>query len=83
MLIAALMELGKLNRQEIAALVGVAPWDRVSGKWIGKAHIFGGRRDVRCVLYYGSLLGLSHLGFCTTIETTGQSVQSRTDCLYA
>ncbi len=51
MLIAALPELGQLNRQEIAALAGVAPWDRSSGKWDGKAHIFGGRKDVRCALY--------------------------------
>lgn len=51
MLIAALPELGKLNRQEIAALAGVAPWDRSSGKYQGKAHIFGGRKDVRSALY--------------------------------
>ena len=51
MLIANLPELGKLNRQEIAALVGVAPWVRSSGKYEGKAHIFGGRKDVRSVLY--------------------------------
>ena len=51
MLIANLPELGKLNRQEIAALVGVAPWDRSSGKYDGKAHIFGGRKDVRSALY--------------------------------
>ena len=51
MLIANLPELGKLNRQEIAALAGVAPWDRSSGKYDGKAHIWGGRKDVRSVLY--------------------------------
>jgi len=51
MLIANLPELGKLNRQEIAALAGLAPWDRSSGKYDGKAHIFGGRKDVRSVLY--------------------------------
>ena len=51
MLIANLPELGSLNRQQIAALVGLAPWDRSSGKWDGKAHIFGGRKDVRSVLY--------------------------------
>jgi transposase len=51
MLIANLPELGKLNRQEIAALAGVAPWDRSSGKYDGKAHIFGGRKDVRSILY--------------------------------
>jgi len=51
MLIANLPELGKLNRQEIAALAGLAPWDRSSGKSDGKAHIWGGRKDVRSVLY--------------------------------
>ena len=51
MLIANLPELGTLNRQEIAALAGVAPWDRSSGKSDGKAHIWGGRKDVRSVLY--------------------------------
>jgi len=51
MLIANLPELGQLNRQEIAALVGLAPWDRSSGKYDGKAHIWGGRKDVRSVLY--------------------------------
>jgi transposase len=51
MLIANLPELGTLNRQEIAALAGVAPWDRSSGKYAGKAHIWGGRKDVRSVLY--------------------------------
>jgi transposase len=51
MLIANLPELGTLNRQEIAALAGVAPWDRSSGKYDGKAHIWGGRKDVRSVLY--------------------------------
>lgn len=51
MLIANLPELGSLNRQQIAALAGLAPWDRSSGKYVGKAHIFGGRKDVRSVLY--------------------------------
>lgn len=51
MLIANLPELGILNRQEIAALAGVAPWDRSSGKYDGKMHIWGGRKDVRSVLY--------------------------------
>jgi transposase len=51
MLIANLPELGKLNRQQITALVGLAPWNRSSGKYDGKAHIWGGRKDVRSVLY--------------------------------
>ena len=51
MLIANLPELGKLNRQEIAALAGLAPYDCSSGKYDGHAHIWGGRKDVRSVLY--------------------------------
>jgi transposase len=51
MLIGRLPELGQLNRQEISALVGLAPWDRSSGKWNGKAHIWGGRKEVRNALY--------------------------------
>ena len=51
MLIANLPELGTLNRQEIAALAGLAPWDCSSGKSNGQMHIWGGRKDVRSVLY--------------------------------
>jgi len=51
MLIANLPELGTLNRQEIAALAGVAPWNNSSGKFDGKMHIWGGRKDVRSILY--------------------------------
>jgi transposase len=44
-------ELGQLNRREVAALVGVAPFNRDSGKLRGKRTIFGGRRHVRHGLY--------------------------------
>ena len=54
-LIAALPELGMLNRKEIAALVGVAPFNRDSGKHRGKRTIWGGRSHVRAVLYMGTL----------------------------
>jgi transposase len=50
-LIANLPELGSLNRQEIASLAGLAPWDCSSGKYNGKAHVWGGRKDVRAALY--------------------------------
>ncbi|MGA2094343.1 MAG: transposase, partial [Sedimentisphaerales bacterium] len=50
-LIAQLPELGRLNRQKIAALVGVAPYDFVSGRFAGKSRIWGGRKDIRSVLY--------------------------------
>jgi transposase len=50
-----LPELGKLNRQEIAALVGVAPVNKDSGKKQGRRRVYGGRADVRSVLYMAAL----------------------------
>ena len=55
-LIAELPELGRLDRRQIAALVGVAPWTRQSGQWRGKAMIGGGRPAVRAALYMASLV---------------------------
>jgi transposase len=55
-LVAELPELGQLNRQKIAALVGVAPFNRDSGKKRGKRRIFGGRASVRRTLYMASLV---------------------------
>jgi transposase len=50
-LVAELPELGRLNRRQIAALVGVAPINRDSGTFRGRRTIFGGRASVRCALY--------------------------------
>jgi len=50
-LMSALPELGTLNRQEIAALVGVAPFADDSGKKSGTRRIKGGRADVRAALF--------------------------------
>jgi transposase len=50
-----LPELGKLNRQEIAALVGVAPINKDSGRKQGRRQVYGGRADVRSVLYMAAL----------------------------
>ncbi len=55
-LLADLPELGRLNRKEIAALVGVAPLNRDSGTWEGKRTIWGGRAPVRAVLYMAALV---------------------------
>lgn len=54
-LVADLPELGKLNRQQIAALVGVAPLNRDSGTMRGHRSIFGGRADVRSGLYMATI----------------------------
>lgn len=54
-LLAELPELGTLSRQQIAALVGVAPLARDSGQWRGRRAIGGGRATVRRVLYMATL----------------------------
>ena len=48
-------ELGQLNRREIAALTGVAPLAKDSGKYRGKRFVWGGRADVRAVLYMATV----------------------------
>jgi transposase len=50
-LVVDLPELGKLNRQEIAKLAGLAPLNRDSGQFRGQRTIGGGRHDVRTILY--------------------------------
>lgn len=55
-LLADLPELGTLNRRQIAALVGVAPFARDSGRWQGKRSIWGGRSAVRTALYMAALV---------------------------
>jgi transposase len=52
---AYLPELGTLTRQQVAALVGVAPMARDSGQWRGQRHIHGGRAALRRVLYMATL----------------------------
>lgn len=54
-LVAGLPELGALNRKRIAALVGVAPFNRDSGKYRGRRCIWGGRGSIRAVLYMATL----------------------------
>ena len=57
-LIAELPELGSLGRRQIAALVGVAPFNRDSGKWRGRRSIAGGRAVVRSALYMSILVSI-------------------------
>lgn len=54
-LLTQLPELGRLNRREIAALVGVAPFNNDSGKRRGIRAIRGGRAEVRAVLYMATI----------------------------
>lgn len=55
-LLAELPELGTLNPKQIAALAGLAPYTRQSGKWRGKSFITGGRTAVRAALFMGALV---------------------------
>ncbi|MGZ5131424.1 MAG: IS110 family RNA-guided transposase [Caldimonas sp.] len=59
-LIAELPELGKLNRREIAALVGVAPMANDSGNTKGRRRVQGGRFQIRRVLYMATLTATRH-----------------------
>ena len=59
-LIADLPELGTLDRRQIAALVGLAPFTRQSGQWRGRSFIGGGRAAVRTALYMGALVAARH-----------------------
>ena len=59
-LIALLGELGQLPRRPIAKLVGVAPLARDSGKRRGPRVIWGGRTEVRSVLYMATLSAMRH-----------------------
>jgi transposase len=53
--LAEMPELGQLDRQKIAALAGLAPFNRDSGQKRGKRRIFGGRKGIRRVLYMACL----------------------------
>lgn len=59
-LLAELPELGQLDRKQVAALVGVAPMNKDSGKKRGYRKTKGGRPDVRNVLYMSTLNGIQH-----------------------
>ena len=75
-LIAELPELGKLNRKQIAALVGIAPLNRDSGKFKGHRSIWGGRATVRACLYMAALVASRHnptiRAFYNRLRTAGK-----------
>ena len=79
-LLAELPELGTRNRQQIAALVGVAPLNKDSGKMRGKRRVFGGRAPVRSGCHT-SKSGYSHI--LRTLVSSRQRKESCIDCLYA
>lgn len=57
-LLCELPELGTLNHKQIAALVGLAPFNCDSGKYRGQRHIWGGRAKVRSALYMSTLAAI-------------------------
>jgi transposase len=59
-LLSLLPELGQRDRKPLGALVGVAPFNRDSGRWRGQRAIWGGRAAIRAVLYMGALVGIRH-----------------------
>lgn len=59
-LIGEMPELGKLNRRQISALAGVAPYNHDSGRLKGKRCISGGRATLRTALYMATLVATRH-----------------------
>jgi transposase len=59
-LVALMPELGSLSDTQAAALAGVAPFNHDSGQFRGQRHIFGGRSQVRSVLYMAALVASRH-----------------------
>jgi transposase len=74
-LIAELPELGRLDRRQIAALVGLAPFNRDSGTFRGRRRIRGGRASIRRVLYMATLTATRFnpviANFSHRLRTTG------------
>ena len=60
MLVTELPELGRLNRRQIAALVGVAPMARDSGTFRGRRMTGGGRKKIRSRLFMPTLVAVRH-----------------------
>jgi transposase len=59
-LLAELPELGQVDRHQVAALAGLAPFNRDSGQWRGERHIQGGRASVRTALYMPTVVATKH-----------------------
>lgn len=78
-LIARLPELGRLDRRRIASLAGLAPHARDSGLHRGKRHIWGGRADLRRVLYIAAFVASRYdptfKAFRQRLEAAGKPVK--------
>ena len=86
-LLAELPELGQANHKEIAALAGVAPYNRDSGRWRGKRAVWGGRRQLRAALVHGRPgvhpVQPGHPSLLRAALRHGQGEESGPDRLYA
>ena len=76
-LVTLMPELGTLSSKQAAALAGLAPFNRDSGKHCGERHIFGGRAAVRCVLY---MCTLSAVRFDATLKTFYERLRAAGKC---
>jgi transposase len=76
-LLAEIPELGTLDRRQVAALAGLAPWTRQSGQWRGHSMIGGGREVPRTVLFLGAMAAARHnpdlKAFSLRLLTAGKS----------
>ncbi len=68
-LLAGVPELGVLNQKQIAALIGLAPLNRDSGKFRGRRCIWGGRANVRAALYMAAVTAMQHNPVIRTFYT--------------
>lgn len=86
MIVSELPELGRLNRRQIASLIGVAPMSRDSGMFKGKRMTGGGRQNVRKRLFMPTLVAMQHnpaiRSFYQRLVKAGKAKDDSSDCLH-